>query len=101
MSKTMVVRYRTHPEHAEHNAALVAAVFAALARDQPAGVRYQVLRAEEGGCSFMHVVTLEDGLAVHPITSLPEFQAFAAGIRERCEVPPEQLPSTVVGRYPA
>ena len=99
MSKTTVVRYKTHPQHADANAALIAKVFAALAREQPAGVRYQVMRAEDG-VSFTHVVTLEDGLPVHPVTSLPEFKAFAADIATRCETAPQQVPSTVLGRYP-
>lgn len=99
MSKTTLVRYKTHPQHAAENAALIARVFAALARDKPAGVRYQVLCAEDG-VSFTHVVTLEDGLAVHPLTSLPEFKAFVADIATRCETAPQQVPSTVLGRYP-
>ena len=100
MGKTTMVRYKTHPGHAACNAELIAQVFAALARDRPAGIRYQVLRAEDG-LSFTHVATLEDGLPVHPLTSLPEFQAFVADIRTRCEVPPEQTGAEVLGRYPA
>ena len=57
---------------AQENAELIGRVFAALAREKPAGVRYQVLRAEDG-VSFTHVVTLEDGLAANPVTSLAEF----------------------------
>jgi len=100
MSKTVVVRYRTHPQHAQRNAELIADVFAALQREQPQGVRYQVLRADDG-LGFTHVATVEDGLAVHPLTSLPEFKAFAADIATRCEVQPQQTVSTVLGRYPA
>lgn len=99
-TRTIMVRYKTHPAQAEENAALVAKVFAALARERPAGVSYQVLRADDG-VSFTHVATVEDGLAVHPLTSLPEFQAFVADIRSRCETPPQQVAATVLGRYPA
>jgi len=99
MSKTTVVRYKTHPQHAERNAALIAQVFAALERQKPAGIRYQVLCAEDG-VSFTHVATMEDGLAVHPLTSLPEFMAFVADIAARCEAPVRQVPSVTLGRYP-
>ena len=99
MSKTIVVRYKTHPQHAQENAELIARVFDALHREKPVGVHYQVLRAEEG-LSFTHVATLEDGLPVHPITSLPEFKTFPADIGTRCEIAPQQVPSVVLGRYP-
>lgn len=98
--KTSIVRYRTHPEHAEENAALVRDVFTALERARPAGLRYQAFRAADG-VSFLHVVSVDETLAEHPLTSLPAFQAFVAEIRRRCEEPPADAPATVVGRYPA
>jgi len=97
--KTTVVRYRTLPEHAEENAELIGAVFAALQRAAPVGLRYQALRGSDG-VTFTHVASVDEQLASHPLTSLPEFQAFAAGIGARCERPPEALASTLLGRYP-
>jgi hypothetical protein len=44
---------------------------------------------------------VDDALADHPLTSLPEFQAFVAGIRDRCIEPPVQVDSAVLGRYPS
>lgn len=98
--KTSIVRYRTHPQHAEENAALVRDVFAALQRARPAGLEYQAFRAADG-VSFFHLVSVEESLAEHPLTSLPAFQAFVADIRRRCEEAPANAAVTVVGRYPA
>ncbi len=45
MSKTVVVRYTTHPEAAEENVRLIEGVFAALAELEPPGFRYTTLPA--------------------------------------------------------
>jgi hypothetical protein len=97
--KTAVVRYRTHPEHAEENAALVGEVFRALAQARPAGLHYEAVRGPDG-VSFTHVVSVDESLPVHPLTSLPAFQAFVAGIRARCVEPPAPPESALLGRYP-
>lgn len=96
--KTTIVRYKTLPEHADENAALIAAVFEGLARARPAGLRYQAIRSQDG-LSFTHVASIAEGLADHPLTSLPEFQAFTAGIGKRCAEPPLQLKSALIGSY--
>ena len=96
--KASIVRYRTHPDQAGRNAELVAAVFAALERTRPRGLRYEAIRGADG-VSFTHVVSVEEGLAEHPLTSLPEFKAFVEGIRERCAEPPQPAEAEVLGRY--
>jgi hypothetical protein len=98
--KTTVVRYRTHPQHAQENAALVGEVFKALASAQPQGLHYEAMRAADG-VTFTHVVSVDETLPVHPLTSLPAFQAFVAGIRARCVEPPAPVESVLVGRYPS
>ena len=98
MPTTTVVRYKTHPQHAHENAALVQAVFLALQRSRPAGLRYQSLRGRDG-VTFIHLATIDDGLATHPLTSLPEFQAFLADLRARCAEPPVPIDSELLGRY--
>ena len=98
MPTTTVVRYTTHPHHADTNAALVEAVFAALQRLRPAGLRYQSLRGRDG-VTFTHLATIDDGLAAHPLTSLPEFQVFLADLRARCAQPPTLVDSEVLGHY--
>jgi hypothetical protein len=97
--KTTIVRYKTQPEHAEENAALVAEVFQALERQRPEGLCYEAVRSEDG-LGFTHVVTVDDRLPQHPLTSLPEFQAFLAGLGKRCAEPPLQVKSSRLGRYP-
>ena len=98
MPTTTVVRYKIHPEHADENATLVQAVFSALQRVRPAGLRYQSLRGRDG-VTFTHLSTIDDGLETHPLTSLPEFQAFVAGLRSRCAEPPALVESEALGRY--
>lgn len=88
--KTIVVRYKTFPQHADENAALIAQVFVALERRKPAGVHYQAMRGQDG-VTFTHVVCVDEALADHPLTSLPEFIDFVAGIRDRCVEPPVQV----------
>jgi hypothetical protein len=97
--KTTVVRYRTHPRHADENVALVGEVFMALASAQPQGLHYEAMRAADG-VTFTHVISVDETLPVHPLTSLPAFQAFD-GIRGRCVEPPASVESALVGRYPS
>ncbi|MBI2769090.1 MAG: hypothetical protein HYX47_05685 [Burkholderiales bacterium] len=96
--KTVIVRYKTKPECADENQALIARVFEALAKAQPAGLRYQAMR-ETDGCGFVHVASVEGGID-NPLMQVPEFKAFLAGIRERCEEQPATVQMNVVGRYP-
>jgi hypothetical protein len=93
---TRIIRYTTHPEHADENARLISAVFAALADAKPAGVHYAAFRLDDG-VSFMHVVTL-DG-EVNPLNDLPAFQEFQANIMNRVAAPPVTVSTTVVGNY--
>ena len=95
---TTVVRYKTHPEHAEQNAALVKAVFEAVRRAQPAGLKYQTLRGRDG-VTFTHLATVDDALEGHPLTALPEFKAFVADLGERCAEPPARVESQVLDSY--
>ena len=52
MSRATVVRYTTRPESADENERLIRAVFAQLAEQRPAGLRYSSIRLEDGG-SFL------------------------------------------------
>jgi len=94
MRRTLI-RYKTKPEAADRNAELVKAVFAELQAAGPEGVRYLTLRLEDD--SFVHIVeTSADG---SPLPKLKAFQAFQAGIRERCIEPPAPRGAVVVGNY--
>jgi hypothetical protein len=82
--KTIMVRYKTKPEHAETNAALVRPVFESLRQQAPAGICYASYRLEDG-VSFVHVAT---HAAPNPLSTLPAFQVFQAQINERIDEPP-------------
>jgi hypothetical protein len=95
--KRTLIRYRTKPEMADSNAALVAGVFQELKAAKPEGVRYLTLRLDDD--SFVHFVetATDDGAGALP--NLAAFQAFQSGIRERCAEPPLFRGVTIVGNY--
>jgi hypothetical protein len=95
--KRTLIRYKTKPEAADANAALVEAVFAELKAKKPAGVRYMTLRLE--GDVFVHVVESEADEGPSPLQQLDAFQAFQRGIRERCVEGPDPRSATIVGNY--
>ena len=95
MSTTTVVRYTTKPEHADENERLVGEVFAALARLQPAGLRYRSVRLDDG-VSFVHVAEVD---GENPLATLPEFQAFTADIASRCVEGPTPTAGRSIGSY--
>ncbi|HXD40190.1 MAG TPA: hypothetical protein VN649_06485 [Ramlibacter sp.] len=96
--RTVMVRYKTRPDAAAENERLISQVFAQLARDKPAGLRYQVYKLGDG-VSFLHVASSEAGKEGNPLTQLDSFKAFTAGIKERCEEPPVTVEMQPIGRY--
>ena len=98
MSRATVVRYTTRPESADENERLIRAVFAQLAEQRPAGLRYSSIRLEDG-VSFLHVaVTVSDD---NPLVKLAAFQEFVSDIAARCADGPDGASGTVVGSYEA
>ena len=95
--RRVVVQYRTTPEHAEENASLIEAVYAALAREQPEDFRYATFRLADE--TFVHVASIETADGVNPLDTLPEFAAFSQGVAARCDGPPVASPATLVGSY--
>jgi hypothetical protein len=97
MMKQTLIRYKTRPELADKNAALIAGVFAELKAANPEGVRYLSLRLEDD--TFIHFVetAADDGSSALP--KLAAFQAFQSGIRDRCAEPPLVRGVTIVGNY--
>lgn len=70
-------------------------MFRELRERQPNGVRYAVLRLEDG--TFMHLVsTATEGT---PLTSLASFEAFQDRIEDRQAAPALHRMATVVGNY--
>jgi hypothetical protein len=95
---TTVVRYQAKPERADENQKLIEAVFADLEQRQPEGFTYKVFRLDDG-VSFMHVVIEHDVAEPDSLQDVPAFQAFVAGIGERCDVAPVATGATIVGGY--
>jgi hypothetical protein len=93
--KPTVIRYTTKPEHTQRNTQLVEGVFRELDTAQPEGVRYLVLRLDDG--TFIHVVAYEGEDA--GLTGLRAFQEFVDGGEERRAAPPIRGDATVVGNY--
>ncbi len=94
--RTVMVRYKVKPEAVEENERLIAQVFAQLASEKPAGVRYQAMKLQDGQ-TFVHFAMSE--AEVNPVTQLDAFKQYTAGIKDRCEEPPAQTVLQVVGLY--
>src|ERR1700726_1398424 len=86
MMKRTLIRYRTKPDMADKNAALIAAVFAELEAAHPEGIRYLSLRLEDD--MFIHVAETTTDDASTALTKPPAFQACESGVRNRCAEPP-------------
>ena len=95
--KRVVIQYKVHPEHAEHNIELLRAVYAELEQTQPDGLGHAVLRLADG-VTFIHIAE-ETEAAASGIFGLESFQRFEAGIRDRCEIPPAVQPASEVESY--
>ncbi len=96
MSRTVVVRYQTRPDAAEENERLIAAVFAALADERPAGLQYTAYRLEDG-VSFVHVAVVEGD--ENPLLALPAFNEFVSGVGARAVEGPVSATAKTVGSY--
>lgn len=96
MSNTVVVRYTTRADAAAENQRLVERVFAQLAEDDPAGLRYATFRLADG-VTFVHVATIEG--EVNPLSKSSAFADFQRDIGSRCAESPEVADATVVGSY--
>jgi hypothetical protein len=94
MKRTLIC-YRTKPEMTQQNQHLIENVFKELRAKSPEGVRYMALRLDEG--TFLHFVETHDGGS--PLGELEAFRLFQAGIRDRCDKPPQASEATIVGNY--
>ncbi len=91
---TVIVRYRTKPEHADQNQRMVEAVFAELGEQNPEGIAYSSYRLEDG--TFVHIAEVD---GENPLASSDAFAAFQAGLDERCEEGPNPQTATLIGAY--
>lgn len=56
------------------------------------------LRLEDGS-SFVHVVFEQDAAGSVSLNDVPAFQAFVAGIADRCDEQPVAMGATIVGAH--
>ena len=96
--RRVMVRYTLKPGRAGENEDHIRRVFEQLARERPAGLRYAAFKLEDG-VSFVHVAHTDAREGRNPLTELSAFQAFAAGIRERCAEPPVTVQLQEIGSY--
>lgn len=92
-----MVRYKIQADRAEENVALVEAVYAQLAQEQPAGLRYATFRLPDG-VSFMHLV-VETDQPGRILNEVAAFRAFATDIESRCEEQPVVTELTLIGAF--
>jgi len=95
--KRTLIRYKTKPDQAQENQRLIEGVFAELEAKSPDGVRYLVLRLEDG--TFVHFVAVDPKVAVISIPELEAFRLFQSSHKERCIEPPQSGVATIVGNY--
>ena len=93
-----VVRYKTQPDRAEENQALIETVFAELDGRGPEGLRYAAFRLADG-VSFVHVASIETDDGTNPLTATAAFSEFLREIGDRCEIKPVASDAAVVGSY--
>jgi hypothetical protein len=91
-----IIRYRTKPDQAAANEALVRAVYAELRRDQPDGLSYATFKLADQ-VTFVHLVQAER--VPSPLVAVKAFGEFQAGIADRCEQLPIREELAVVGEY--
>jgi hypothetical protein len=93
-----IVRYRTKPDRADENQALIEKVFGELGETGPDGLRYAAFRLADG-VSFVHVASVETEDGANPLNATPAFAEFVRDIKDRCEEPPLALDATGIGSY--
>ena len=91
-----MVQYRTRPDTAEPNQQLVQRVFEELRRLRPRGLRYMVLRLEDG-VGFVHVAIFDGD--DDPLAESAAFRRFQEGTAERLVGAPDIQSMTIVGSY--
>lgn len=96
--KRMMVRYKVKSERAAENQQFVEKVFEELKQKSPAGLRYATFKQSDG-VSFVHLVSVETESGSNPLSETAAFQAFQAGVKERCEEQPVVTDLFEVGSY--
>lgn len=93
----MTIRTKVDPGSADDVEAAVGGFFAALDREQPAGIRYTSCRHADG-VTYLTLLELDDGVE-NPLPALPEFAEFQNNIKNWATEPPVAEQYTVVASY--
>jgi hypothetical protein len=93
-----VIRYRTKPESADENQALVEKVYEELSHRDPGGIRYATLRLEDG-VTFIHICMTDSEDVPNPLSTSEAFSEFQRDLAMRCAEQPIAMTATVVGSY--
>jgi hypothetical protein len=93
-----MVSYKLKADRVAENERYVTTVFEALKLARPPGLHYATFKLADG-VSFVHVVSHEEPDGSNALTSLAEFKAFSAGVKDRCEVLPTRVELTEIGSY--
>ena len=96
--KMTMVRYKVKPDRAAENVSLIDAVYAELAAEPRAGLRYATFSMEDG-VSFVHLATVAEGIEGNPLAQVAAFGRFTAEIGDRCEEPPVTAVIDQVGAF--
>ncbi len=96
--KRVIVRYKVKADKAQQNIEYIQAVFKALEKSKPAGLRYSTFQLEDG-VSFVHIASIETEDNSNPLSAFDEFKAFSKDISSRCAEPPVASNATTIGNY--
>lgn len=96
--KRVMVRYKVKPDRAGENQRYIEMVFEELQKNSPPGLRYATFKQDDG-VSFVHIASIETETGDNPLSQSPAFQAFQAGIKDRCEEQPVAMDLEEVGSY--
>jgi len=93
---TIQIRAQVRDDAVAEVEAAATAMFAAIDAAAPRGVRYGSAKLADG---VTFLVTLQVDGDDNPLTAIPEFNEFQAGLRGWLAGPPVVEPLTVVGSY--
>lgn len=93
----LMIRAKVKPESVEQVEASASAMFAAIEKAQPQGVRYASCKLPDG-VTFVALLEVEDGID-NPLSAMPEFAEFQDNLKSWVAEPPEPESMTVVGSY--
>src|SRR5260370_35960382 len=94
--KRTLIRYKTKPDRAQENQRLIESVFAELEAKSPDGIRYLVLRLDDG--TFVHFVAVDPKEAVTSVPELEAFRLFQNGQQDRFIQPRTAGVASIVGQ---